>query len=274
MAVRLFLPLSPSTLGRCDGFRPAEAGEFTRRAFHNGKLDLTQVEGLADLIEAETEAQRRQAHRQMSGAMGAAYEAHRSALVRCLAYVEAEIDFPDESDVPESVGAAAKSALEDLKSSVAVSLDDGRRGERLRDGMRVVIVGRPNVGKSSLLNALARRDAAIVSETAGTTRDVIEVHMDLGGYPVVLVDTAGLRDTDDPVEREGGAKNTGADRGFGSDSLGYRSCRCAVRTADRYCKFSSGPDRSKQDRSWRAGTRRGRRPARKLREATDLSQNR
>ena len=192
-----------AALGRLDGFRPAEAGEFTRRAFHHGKLDLTQVEGLADLIEAETEAQRRQAFRQMDGAMGEAYEAHRAGLVRSLAYVEAEIDFPDESDVPEDVAAAARSALEDVRASVAAMLDDGRRGERLRDGLVVVIVGRPNVGKSSLLNALARRDAAIVSESAGTTRDVIEVHMDLAGYPVVLVDTAGLRETEDLVEREG-----------------------------------------------------------------------
>lgn len=193
-------------LGAVEGLRPAEAGEFTRRAFAYGRLDLTQVEGLADLINAETEAQRRQALRQMEGRLAQTYEGWRSTLTRCLAYLEAEIDFPDESDVPEDVASATKSELGDLGRQVDAALRDERRGERLRDGLRVVIAGRPNVGKSSLLNALARRDAAIVSETAGTTRDVIEVHMDLKGYPVNLIDTAGLRETVDDVERQGVAR--------------------------------------------------------------------
>lgn len=185
------------------GLRASEAGEFTRRAFHNGRLDLTQVEALADLIAAETDAQRRQAQRQMDGALSRAYEAWRADLIQCLAYQEAEIDFPDESDVPDDVAQGMRRSLERLIAEIAGALRDERRGERLRDGFQVVIAGRPNVGKSSLLNALARRDAAIVSETAGTTRDVIEVHLDLAGYPVTLVDTAGLRDADDLVEREG-----------------------------------------------------------------------
>ncbi len=196
-------------LGAFVGLRPAEPGEFTRRAFANGKLDLTQVEGLADLIDADTEAQRRQAQRQFSGDAAGIYEAWRAGLVRCLAYVEAEIDFPDEGDVPEDVASEMRDTLAELSNALDTALQDERRGERLRDGLRVVIAGRPNVGKSSLLNALAQRDAAIVSETAGTTRDVIEVHMDLQGYPVSLIDTAGLRDASDGVEREGVARARG-----------------------------------------------------------------
>jgi len=195
-----------AVLGRLDGLRPAGPGEFTRRAFSNGKLDLTQVEGLADLINAESEAQRRQALRQTQGVIAQAYENWRRELLHCLAYFEAEIDFPDESDVPADVTSALNRALGDLRASIERSLNDERRGERLRDGLQVVIAGRPNVGKSSLLNALAQRDAAIVSETAGTTRDVVEVHMDLKGYPVVLADTAGLRETGDTVEHEGVAR--------------------------------------------------------------------
>ena len=190
-------------LGGMEGLRPAEAGEFTRRAFFNDKLDLTQVEGLADLIDAETQAQRRQALRQSSGVIAEVYETWRAELIKCLAYLEAEIDFADEADVPEDVALQMKQAVTALRAHVEVALADDRRGERLRDGLRIVIAGRPNVGKSSLLNVLARRDAAIVSETAGTTRDVIEVHMDLDGYPVSLFDTAGLREAGDDIEREG-----------------------------------------------------------------------
>lgn len=196
-------------LSGIEGLRPAEAGEFTRRAFFNSKLDLTQVEGLADLIDAETQAQRRQALRQSSGAIAEVYESWRAELVRCLAYLEAEIDFADEADVPESVGLQMKDAAGVLRTQVESALADNRRGERLRDGLTIVIAGRPNVGKSSLLNALARRDAAIVSETAGTTRDVIEVHMDLDGFPVSLIDTAGLREAGDDIEREGIVRATG-----------------------------------------------------------------
>jgi tRNA modification GTPase len=193
-------------LAALDGLRPAEPGEFTRRAFHNGKLDLAEVEGLADLIAAETEAQRRQALRQMEGALSELIQSWHGRLTACLAHLEAVIDFPDEG-LPAETEAAISRDMEGLANDLARHLDDNRRGERLRDGFRIAILGGPNVGKSSLLNAIARRDAAIVSETAGTTRDVIEVHLDLGGYPVTLLDTAGLREASqgpaDPVEREG-----------------------------------------------------------------------
>ena len=189
-------------LAACPGLRPAEPGEFTRRAFEAGRLDLTEAEAIADLVDAETAAQRRQALRQMEGALGRLYEDWRGRLTRALAHLEADIDFPDE-DLPAGVGPAVRPVIERLAAEIAGHLDDGHRGERLRDGISVAIVGAPNAGKSSLLNALARRDAAIVSETAGTTRDVIEVHLDVGGYPVVLADTAGLREATDAVETEG-----------------------------------------------------------------------
>ncbi|WP_395830036.1 tRNA uridine-5-carboxymethylaminomethyl(34) synthesis GTPase MnmE, partial [Elstera sp.] len=184
------------------GVRLAEPGEFTRRAFDHGKLDLTEVEGLADLIDAETEAQRRQAVRQLDGALGALVTGWQARLMRALAHCEATIDFVEEEDVPADLLAATRPDLAALLGEMQTHLADGR-GERLRQGLTIVILGPPNAGKSSLLNALAGREAAIVSDRAGTTRDVIELHLDLGGYPVTLVDTAGLRETNDPIEAEG-----------------------------------------------------------------------
>ena len=185
-----------------EGLRLAEPGEFTRRAFENGKFELTAAEGLADLVNAETEAQRRQARRQLEGELGAIYEGWRGRLIEALAHYEAVIDFTDE-ELPADLSRKVNHKMLGLKEEIAQHLDDKRRGERLRDGIYIAIIGAPNVGKSSLLNALARRDAAIVAETAGTTRDVVEVHLDLGGYPVIVADTAGLREAADGVESEG-----------------------------------------------------------------------
>lgn len=185
------------------GCRPAEPGEFARRAFDNGKIDLVEAEGLADLIDAETEGQRRQALRQAGGGLSSLYESWRASLIEATALVEAAIDFSDEGDVAYDAFAGGRAVVADLITGIQKHLSDGRRGEILRSGFRVVLAGAPNVGKSSLLNALARRDAAIVSEEAGTTRDVIEVRLDLDGLPVVVSDTAGIRDADGAIEKEG-----------------------------------------------------------------------
>jgi tRNA modification GTPase len=182
--------------------RLAEPGEFTRRAFHNNKLDLAQVEGLADLVAAETEAQRRQALRQAEGELSRFYEAWRTRLLRTLARLEAFIDFPDE-DLPDQLTRSVDGEIAELVRDLDRHLADAHRGEILRDGLTIAILGAPNVGKSSIINKLSQREAAIVSAIAGTTRDVIEVRMDLGGYPVTIADTAGLRASADEIEQEG-----------------------------------------------------------------------
>ncbi len=184
------------------GCRLAEPGEFARRAFYNGKLDLVEIEALADLVDAETEAQRGLALRS-GGLLSALYEGWRAQLIEVAALTEAAIDFSDEGDVGSPVDGNGRERAVPLLSAIRTHLDDGHRGEILREGFRVAILGAPNAGKSSLLNALARREAAIVSEEAGTTRDVIEVRLDLGGLPVILSDTAGLREAAGAIEQEG-----------------------------------------------------------------------
>lgn len=190
------------TLSHIPGLRMAEPGEFARRAFLNGKLDLAQAEGLADLIDAETSSQHRQAMRMLGGETTRRVEALRSAILEPLALMEAYIDFPDE-EIPEAVLNDAAARVEALRGELDTLLNDRGVGEKIREGLEIVILGAPNAGKSSLLNALARRDAAIVSDIAGTTRDLIEVHMDISGFAVTLVDTAGIRETSGAIESEG-----------------------------------------------------------------------
>lgn len=189
-------------LSRLPDFALAEPGAFTRRAFENNRLDLTEAEAIADLVHAETEAQRKQALRQLDGALGQLYQGWHDRLKHILAYAEAGIDFADE-ELPENLAEAQRARLQSLQADMAAHLADGHRGERIREGLSVAILGAPNAGKSSLLNALAAREAAIVSPIPGTTRDIVEVQLNLGGYAVSLADTAGLRETADVIESEG-----------------------------------------------------------------------
>jgi tRNA modification GTPase len=189
-------------LSALPGLRIAEPGEFSRRAFYNGKMDLAEAEGLADLIEAETKAQKQQALKQMGGALSEIADELRQQLLHSMAYLEAFIDFPEE-EIPESAYAEIEEEATQIIKRLKTLLDDQRCGEIIRDGMRIAILGVPNAGKSSLLNCLAKRDIAIVSEQAGTTRDALEVHMDIMGYAVTLIDTAGMRETEEVIEKEG-----------------------------------------------------------------------
>lgn len=192
-----------SALSIMPGLRMAEPGEFARRAFEAGKLDLAEVEGLADLIDAETEGQRRQALAQVSGVLSDLYDGWRASLIEALGLIEAGLDFADEGDIGAKTFTDARAIIQVLARAVNHHLEDGHRGEILRHGFRVALTGPPNAGKSSLLNALARRDVAIVSAEAGTTRDVVEARLDLGGLPVIVSDTAGFRDAEGAIEREG-----------------------------------------------------------------------
>jgi tRNA modification GTPase len=192
-----------AALSSLEQMRAAEPGEFTRRAFENGKLDLTEAEGLDDLIHADTDRQRRQALRQLKGLLGDRARDWRARIIEASALIEAGIDFSDEGDVSAELLAPARAKIAALLDEIQEVLAAQGKAERLRDGMLVAIAGPPNVGKSTLINQLARREVAIVSPYAGTTRDVIEVQLDLDGYPVTVIDTAGIRETDDPVEQEG-----------------------------------------------------------------------
>jgi len=190
------------TLASIAGVRLAEPGEFTRRAFDHGKLDLTAAEGLADLVNAETSAQRRQAQRQLNGDLGLIYDDWRDRLIKAIALFEAEIDFSDE-DLPPGLQEEVAEQITEITAEIKDHLDDSGHGQILRDGLYITIIGPPNAGKSSVLNRLSRRDVAIVAESAGTTRDIIEVHLELHGYPVIIADTAGLREANDEIETEG-----------------------------------------------------------------------
>src|SRR6202166_580714 len=192
-----------SSLSRIENVRAADPGEFTRRAFENGKLDLTEAEGLDDLIHADTDRQRRQALRQLKGLLGDRARDWRAQIIEASALIEAGIDFSDEGDVPAELIGPALVKIKGLLQEIEEVLAAQGRSERLRDGLVVAIAGPPNVGKSTLMNQLARREVAIVSPHAGTTRDIIEVQLDLDGYPVTVIDTAGIRETEDPVEQEG-----------------------------------------------------------------------
>lgn len=191
-----------NNLGQMEGFRMAEPGEYSKRAFYNGKMDLTEAEGLADLIDSETSEQQKYAMRQMEGGLKTLYEGWREELIKILAYLEAYIDFPDE-DIPHTMVNQLLNDVFKLQTAITQHLNGDSIGERLREGFRVVIVGPPNAGKSSLLNAVVNRDAAIVSSVAGTTRDAVDVHLDIKGYPVMFTDTAGIREVQEEIEKQG-----------------------------------------------------------------------
>lgn len=190
------------SLSKIENFRLAEAGEFSRRAFYNNKMDLTEAEGLADLIDAETSEQQKYALRQMNGDLKDLYDGWRTTMVNVLAHLEAYIDFPDEK-LPQNIVSNLENTVFKVREEIRKHLSQSNYGEKLRDGFRVVILGEPNAGKSSLLNTLAQREAVIVSDVAGTTRDAIDVYMDINGYPVIFTDTAGLRITDEEIEKKG-----------------------------------------------------------------------
>ena len=234
-----------AALAKLEGLRPAEAGEFTRRAFEHGRIDLTAAEGLADLVAAETEAQRRQAYRHLKGLLGDRAESWRQRLIEALALVEAGIDFVDEDDVPKDMMARALALIRPLADEIGRA--GAGQGERLRDGLRVAIAGPPNAGKSTLFNRLARREAAIVSPYPGTTRDVLELHLDLGGYPVTVLDTAGIRATSDPVEREGVRR--ASEQAAGADLVLWLLDAAAVAAADE-CDVPSAIDVSEGCTRW------------------------
>jgi tRNA modification GTPase len=229
-----------AALAKLPGFRHAEAGEFTRRAFENGRMDLTAVEGLADLVAAETEAQRRQAYQQLRGLLGDRAESWRQRLIEALALVEAGIDFSDEEDVPKDMMTRSLQLIQPLAEEISKA--GTQQGERLREGLRVAIAGPPNAGKSTLFNRLARREAAIVSPFPGTTRDVLELHLDLVGYPVTVLDTAGIRETTDPVEREGVRR--ASEQASGADLVLWVVDATIAQWRDdpKRCAIRTGPD--------------------------------
>src|SRR3981081_3245339 len=239
--------------------RAAEPGEFTRRAFENGKLDLTEAEGLDDLIHADTDRQRRQALRQLKGLLGDKARDWRAQIIEASALIEAGIDFSDEDDVPAELIAPALAKIKALLGEISEVLAAQGRSERLREGLVVAIAGPPNVGKSTLMNQLARREVAIVSPHAGTTRDIIEVQLDLEGYPVTVIDTAGVRETDDPVEQAGGGWGRGRGEGGRRGSRagarrgsrpGVVAGRCTARRKSTP-RRGAGVDGAQQDRSRR-----------------------
>src|SRR6202162_1170934 len=238
-----------AVLSDFENMRAAEPGEFTRRAFENGKLDLTEAEGLDDLIHADTDRQRRQALRQLKGLLGDRARDWRAQIIAASALIEAGIDFSDEGDIPQELIAPALARIEALLGEIQEVLAAQGKSERLRDGLVVAIAGPPNVGKSTLMNQLARREVAIVSPHAGTTRDIIEVELDLDAYPVTVIDTAGIRETDDPVEQEG-----------------VRRARARAAEADLVLWLADAPDQKDMEKGWERGAA----PAWVLRNKIDL----